>query len=136
MKTCSIFKIRSSLSLNTSTGPKTYGSVPVDFSCMHVSHFSRVRFFAALWTVARHASLFPGDSSGKNTGVGCHALLQGIFLTQGSNLCILSLLHLQEINPGFLVIFNKFVYGLSCQIHKVFFFSFLHNSVTGSLSNN
>ena len=23
---------------------------------------------------------------GKNTGVGCHALLQGIFLTQGSNL--------------------------------------------------
>ena len=26
-----------------------------------------------------------GDSAGKNTGVGCHALLQGIFLTQGSN---------------------------------------------------
>ena len=27
-----------------------------------------------------------GDSSGKNTGVGCHALLQGIFPTQGLNL--------------------------------------------------
>ena len=26
-----------------------------------------------------------GDSLGKNTGVGCHALLQGIFLTQGWN---------------------------------------------------
>ena len=26
-----------------------------------------------------------GDSSGKNTGVSCHALLQGIFLTHGSN---------------------------------------------------
>ena len=26
-----------------------------------------------------------GDSLGKNTGVGCHALLHGIFLTQGSN---------------------------------------------------
>ena len=26
-----------------------------------------------------------GDSPGKNSGVGCHALLQGIFLTQGSN---------------------------------------------------
>ena len=26
------------------------------------------------------------DSPGKNTGVGCHALLQGIFRTQGSNL--------------------------------------------------
>ena len=26
-----------------------------------------------------------GDSPGKNTGVGCHGLLQGIFPTQGSN---------------------------------------------------
>ena len=26
-----------------------------------------------------------GDSPGKNTGVGCYALLQGIFPTQGSN---------------------------------------------------
>ena len=26
-----------------------------------------------------------GDSTGKNTGVGCHALLQGIFPTSGSN---------------------------------------------------
>ena len=30
--------------------------------------------------------LCPWDSPGKNTGVGCHALLQGIFLTQGLNL--------------------------------------------------
>ena len=29
--------------------------------------------------------LCPWDSPGKNTGVGCHFLLQGIFLTQGSN---------------------------------------------------
>ena len=35
---------------------------------------------------------FVWDSPGKNTGVGCRALLQGIFLTQGSNLCLLSLL--------------------------------------------
>ena len=28
--------------------------------------------------------LCPRDSPGKNTGVGCHSLLQGIFLTQGS----------------------------------------------------
>ena len=34
------------------------------------------------------------DSPGKNTGVGCHALLQGIFLTQGLNPCLLCLLHL------------------------------------------
>ena len=31
----------------------------------------------------------------KNTGVGCHALLQGIFPTQGLNLCLLCLLHWQ-----------------------------------------
>ena len=29
--------------------------------------------------------LCPWDSPGKNTGVGCHSLLQGIFLTQGYN---------------------------------------------------
>ena len=39
--------------------------------------------------------LCPGDSPGKNTGVGCHALLQGIFHTQESNLCLLCLLHWQ-----------------------------------------
>ena len=36
---------------------------------------------------ARH--LCPWDSPGKNTGVGCHFLLQGIFLSQGSNLGLL-----------------------------------------------
>ena len=30
--------------------------------------------------------LCPWYSSGRNTGVGCHSLLQGIFLTQGLNL--------------------------------------------------
>ena len=35
------------------------------------------------------------DSPGKNTGVGCHFLLQGIFLTQGWNQRLLHLLHLQ-----------------------------------------
>ena len=39
--------------------------------------------------------LCPWDSPDKNTGVGCHFLLQGIFLTQGSNLCLLHLLHWQ-----------------------------------------
>ena len=35
-----------------------------------------------------------GNSPGKNTGVGCHAFLQGIFLTQGSNL---GLMHCRKI---------------------------------------
>ena len=34
-----------------------------------------------------------GDFPGKNVGVGCHALLWGIFLIQGSNPCLLWLLH-------------------------------------------
>ena len=36
------------------------------------------------WTVATRL-LCPWDFPGKNTGVGCHALLQMIFQTQGSN---------------------------------------------------
>ena len=36
-----------------------------------------------------------GNSPGKNAGVGCHASLQGIFRTQGSNLCLFCLLHWQ-----------------------------------------
>ena len=32
------------------------------------------------------------NSPSKNTGVGCHSLLQGIILTQGLNPCLLSLL--------------------------------------------
>ena len=35
--------------------------------------------------------LWPWSSPGKNTGVGCHVLLQGIFPTQGLNLHLLSL---------------------------------------------
>ena len=49
-------------------------------------------------------SLCPWDSPGKNSGVGCHALLQGIFSTQVSDPCLLCLLHWQEgsllVPPG------------------------------------
>ena len=41
--------------------------------------------------------LGPWGSPGKNTGVGCHALLQGIFSTQGLNLCLLHLLHCRQV---------------------------------------
>ena len=47
----------------------------------------------------------PWNSPGKNTGVGCHSLLQGIFRTQGSNLglshCRQILYHLShQGSPG------------------------------------
>ena len=53
-----------------------------------------VWLFAIHWTAACQAPLW--DSPGKNTGVGCHAHLQGIFPTQGLNLHLLCLLHWQS----------------------------------------
>ena len=44
--------------------------------------------------LACQASLSMGFP-GKNTGVGCHSLLQGIFPTQKLSPCLLCLLHLQ-----------------------------------------
>ena len=41
--------------------------------------------------------LCPWNSPGKNTGVGCHFLLQGIFSTQGSNPCLPRLLNCRQI---------------------------------------
>ena len=41
--------------------------------------------------------LCPWDSPGKNTGAGCHFLLQGLFPTQGSNLHLLRLLYCRHI---------------------------------------
>ena len=37
--------------------------------------------------------LCPWGSPGKNTGMGCHAVLQDIFTTKGLNLCLLCPLH-------------------------------------------
>ena len=52
--------------------------------------------------------LCPWDFLGKNTGVGCHFLLQGIFLTQGSTKCDKN----RSINSQFMkkVISHKQVY--------------------------
>ena len=47
-------------------------------SCCHV------RLFVTPWTVAHQAPLSLGMAPGQNAGMGCHALLQGIFPTQGS----------------------------------------------------
>ena len=47
--------------------------------------------FLTLWPRRLYSATFlcPWDFSGRNTGVGCYAFLQGIFLTQGSNLHLL-----------------------------------------------
>ena len=49
-----------------------------------LSHFSRVGLFVTPWTVGHQSPLSMGFCK-QETGVGCHALLQGIFPTQGSN---------------------------------------------------
>ena len=57
------------------------------------SVLSCVWLFVTLWTVPTRPSVH-GHSPGKNTGVGHHALLRGIFPTQGSNP---GLLHCRQI---------------------------------------
>ena len=47
----------------------------LDYLCYLLSHFSRVRLCATPQT-ATHQATRPWDSPGKNTGVGCHFLLQ------------------------------------------------------------
>ena len=48
-------------------------------------------------TLGTVAHLCPGDSPGKNPGVGCHAPLQGSFPTQWLNPCLLHLQHCRWI---------------------------------------
>ena len=51
-------------------------------SHMHAQLLSHVWLFATPWPAKL---LCPWNFPGKNSGVGCHFLFQGIFLTQGSN---------------------------------------------------
>ena len=59
---------------------------------MHVCMLSRLIVSYSLQPCGQRYTRFlcPWDSSGKNTEVGCHSLLQGIFLTQGGNPSLLS----------------------------------------------
>ena len=50
------------------------------------------------WTIACQAPSFQ-DFPGKNTGVGCCFLLQGIFPTQGSNLGLLHFRQTRQSEP-------------------------------------
>ena len=66
-----------------------------------------------------------GDSPGKNTEVGCHALLQGTFPTQESSMNILRLLHWQAASSPLMppgdrssVQFSRSVMSDSLQPHE------------------
>ena len=69
---------------------------------LSLPQFSSVQSLSCVWLCNPMDYIPPGssvygDSPGKNTGMGCHALLQGIFLTQESNPCLLCLLHCRQI---------------------------------------
>ena len=86
---------------------------------------SRVRLFVTSWIVALPGFSVHGDSPGKNTGVGCHFLLQGIFPTQGSHP---GLLHCRQI------LYPLSHQGSPISPHMYLFHSlFLHVSVDGHL---
>ena len=108
MNKMSVFK------MNTESAPQVFNCTLNCYNhcvCM-LSHFSSVQsltcvwLFATPWIAARQSLQLcptlcdpvgysppgffcPWGSLGTNTGVGCHALLQGIFPTQESNLCLL-----------------------------------------------
>ena len=60
---------------------------------IHACSVSQLWLFTTPWIVTHQAS--PWNFPSKNTGVDCHFLFQGIFLTQGPNPCLLHLLNWQ-----------------------------------------
>ena len=72
----------SELQQKFSLGKQTYYFTQ-SFLLLLFSHQVMSNSFWIPCTVQPIRFLCPWDSSGKNTGVGCHSLLQGIFPTQG-----------------------------------------------------
>ena len=95
-----------------------------------LSHFSHVRLFVTLWTVASRL-LCPWESPGKNTRVVCHAFFQGIFLIHSSNPCLLLLLHCSSFTaelPGkpqgaYFLCFSWDLNGFRSYIHVFIYLS-------------
>ena len=80
----------------------------------------------------------PWDSPGKNPAVDCHFLLQWICPTQGLNLHLSRLLHLQAgslplASPGYLGLNLRYFTGentLSTKLSSILFFFFGHINVS------
>ena len=84
-----------------------------------VQLLSRVSLFGAPWTPGPARLLCPWDSPGKNTGVGCHFLLQGVFLRQGLNLV---LLHYRQILYSLTQIFHRQQFFIELYTNSPFLF--------------
>ena len=64
--------------------------------CVRAQSLQSFSTLITLWTIAHQAPLSMGFSK-QNTGGGCHFLLQGIFQTQGLNVCLACLLLCRQI---------------------------------------
>ena len=106
-----------------------------------LSRFSHIWLFATQWTVATRL-LCPWHSPGKNSELGCHALLQGIFPTQELNLHLLHLLHWQAgslplVPPGKHFSYRTnitIIYGM--YIHLVYFGKYFYSYVCNHRKNS
>ena len=87
--------------------------------------------------------LCPQDSPGKNTGVGCHVLLQGIFPTQGSKLglahCGQILYRLSHLHYPFIEVYklleliNDYSKVAGYKINTQKSLAFLYSNITVSI---
>ena len=66
----------------------------MNWVCVRTKSLYHAQCSDTLWSAARQAPLSMGFSRQEHWS-GCHALLQGIFPTQGLNLCLLCFLHWQ-----------------------------------------
>ena len=106
-KTYQVFRLKDSLFLNQvlSSGKqkvsffyfRKWGKIERCNIFFAAESLSRVSLFVSPWTVYPTRLLCLWDFSGRNTGVGCHFLLPGIFPTQGLNSRLLCLLHCRQI---------------------------------------
>ena len=83
--------------------------MPSNPACVHAKSLQSCPTLCDLMDCSPPGSSVRGDSPGKSTGVGCHALIQGVCLTQGLNQHLLHLLHWQA---GSLAVVRR----LSCPV--------------------
>ena len=83
---------------NHSITPKHQGLDKRQQPCMHAKSLQSCPTLCGPMDCSPPGSSVQGNSPCKNTGVGCHALLQGILPIQGANLC---LWHLPTLPGGF-----------------------------------
>ena len=87
------------------------------------------------WTVALQAPPSMGFS-GKNTGVGCHFLLQGIFSTQGSNPGLLHCMRILYHEPLGKDLMHIKIKSETFRTQQLTLNTLLYNQKTGENRNN